>query len=290
MLMQKLGKLIYNQGLNISYLLKGLFDHIIFTGSSVGALLASTLYSLVIKNSDFNELDRILNFEITKIFSKRSWGLGIYGKYSSSHLKNFIDQHICEEYNDSISLIIPCYNITDEKIEYSCLTKNDNISRSLIDTSILSIKEQILASCSAPSYFKPVQHYNIMHNKDYYYVDGGVTLNNPTAFIISAIIGNVSFDNLSVLSLGYNKSLKQIRYDNILDIIKLMIKAATDSRIDHEIIKNLTKRFKQIKYMRKECIFSKDRQPDDLSKIVFDESDIQSNNHLMDVYDFLIAE
>ena len=153
-----------------------LFDY--FSGVSAGSLVISLILTKDEDGVQKYSIEHILEIfeeETKKIFysSYYKWistGFGIFGcKYDSVNIVAMLDKYIGETKLDN--LIKPVTFITYDLIGNSPFYMNNSIANDLL------VKDCILASTAAPTYFNP--HSMKILDKEYLFVDGGVVTNNP---------------------------------------------------------------------------------------------------------------
>lgn len=233
-------------GCNLAQLLRERYDMITIIGTSVGGILASCIYNKMVKTEALM-LEPIISDFLTTVFSKRKLAIGVYGKYKNTGLKTCIEKYcnpvITEE--SKIHLVVPSY----------CVTKGDFVIKSSF--SIHSISkynsipwlDQILGSCAAPTFFDPVLTFN-QQGERITLIDGGLVLNNPGMMGFSELINHVSVDidrdAITIISLGVTQK-EDHHYVGILDLIKNIISASTNTKVEDYYIKSLNKLSNNIK-------------------------------------------
>ncbi|GAA0084544.1 patatin-like phospholipase family protein [Clostridium sp. CTA-7] len=181
----------------------GFLDEIdLFTGTSTGSIIAA----LLANNISIKDLNNLYSIPVAKkIFSPSHFNL-IRPKFSNTNLKNIISNYFSD--NLKISdlkkyIFIPAFDVKGvnkpswEPVFFNNLSKNS--------TSDFSVKDVILASSAAPTYFPSY--------KDF--IDGGVIANSPTAISLLATLsafGNTyDFKQIRLLSIGTGDSPERIK-------------------------------------------------------------------------------
>ncbi|WP_067141997.1 CBASS cGAMP-activated phospholipase [Oceanivirga salmonicida] len=193
------------------------FDLIV--GTSTGALISGGIGLGL-------ELDEIVNlykYEKHRIFQKKNFNIGVFSSiYTNENLKNLINEKYGNNSFENLktNLIIASTDITDKK---------PKIFKSWKETKI-SLKEAVLCSSSAPTYFDPVK----IGNK--YYADGCFWANNPSILALSEALSEKSFnkniEEIKILSIGTGRNMIKFDVTNtknwgiltwVKDISKIMI-------------------------------------------------------------------
>jgi uncharacterized protein len=173
----------------------------LFTGASTGAIIASLLATGI----SAKELNTLYSIPVAKkIFSPSHLNL-IRPKFNNTNLKNIISNYL----DDNLKLsdlekyiFVPAFNIKGinknswEPIFFNNLSKNY--------TSDFSVKDVILSSSAAPTYFPSYMDF----------IDGGVIANSPTAISLLASISAIgdlyNLDKIRLLSIGTGDSPERI--------------------------------------------------------------------------------
>ena len=173
----------------------------LFTGTSTGSIIAS----LLAKEVSINEISNLYsNPTAKKIFSPSHFNL-FRPKFNNINLKNIISNY----FDDNLKvgdlkkfIFIPAFHVkglnknTWEPIFFNNLSKNP--------TCDFSIKDTILSSSAAPTYFPSYKGF----------VDGGVIANSPTAISLLAALAalgpSYSLEQIRLLSIGTGDSPERI--------------------------------------------------------------------------------
>ena len=168
----------------------------LIAGTSTGSIIAAA----VAQNIDIKE---VISFY--KVFGPRIFKKGLFPKkfkslIISSYKKNVLSEQLLEVFGNiqlsevSVPLLIPSTDIGNGNVHvfksmYSKEFKRDGK---------VKLKDAILASCSAPSYFDPTNVY------EYLLADGGLWANNPS---LAAVIDahkrlGIRFEDIRILSIG----------------------------------------------------------------------------------------
>lgn len=176
-----------------------------FAGTSTGAIIAASLACA----KDISHVSKLYHDAGRSIFSTKYRPSFIenvrclfYSKYDNKHLKNLLDDmfvDICFK-DVSIPLLIPASDIGSGdvflyKSKYSNeFTRDPNIR----------IADAVLASCSAPTFFDPINVGRFL------LADGGLWANNPCllAAIEAMFRLQIPMNRIKVLSIGTGHSIK----------------------------------------------------------------------------------
>jgi len=166
----------------------------LIAGTSTGSIIASALAI----NYPISDVVSLYDEHGDAIFSNRllGWFGALLPKYSNKALKNqlhsiFTDKTLSDT---STNLMIPATDIGNGSVHVFKSPYDSNFVR---DKNVL-IADAVLASCSAPSFFKP-------HTvNEYLLADGGLWANNPslTCLIEAKKRFNVELDDVKLLSIG----------------------------------------------------------------------------------------
>ncbi|ASG67256.1 hypothetical protein CDV26_01605 [Francisella halioticida] len=174
-------------------------DHFqLVSATSTGALIAIQMN--IMKKSAKEILDTYTDHSLlSKVFHKNilSFLSSIYGSTFSgeSKYKALIKMLGTSQFSTAIMpTLITSYNLTKNK---AVLFKSTAMTQNLTSAQVGN------ASSSAPTYFPP---FKINNN---YYIDGGVTANNPSMLGVAyAVELGSKLDDISILSLGTGYSAK----------------------------------------------------------------------------------
>ena len=168
------------------------FDLIV--GTSTGSIIAAALAT----DYPISNVVDLYEKKGKKIFSRNllGWGGFLASRYTNKHLKEelnlaFGDKTLSET---DTQLIIPTTDIGNGCVHVI----KSNYDQAFVRDPNRKIADAVLASCSAPTYFKP-------HRTDgYLLADGGLWANNPSLVaLIEAITRlNVNKEDITLLSLG----------------------------------------------------------------------------------------
>lgn len=172
----------------------------LFAGTSTGAIIAAFLA----KGISINELNRLYSKPIAKsLFSHSKFNL-IRPKFNNKNLENIISNYFDNDFKISDfkkNIFIPAFYLGDKttKSWEPIFFNNLNIN----STSNILVKDAILASSAAPTYFPSYKNY----------IDGGVIANSPTAIsLISTLSSNSKYNtqDIVLLSIGTGNSPERI--------------------------------------------------------------------------------
>ncbi len=173
-------------------------DFNLITGTSTGSIIAAGLVSMV-PIEDIN----VLYAKLGSTIFKKSF-LPKFGFFGSKFNNKLLDIELSKVFSGkklgdyTFPLIIPSTDIGNGKVH---VFKSSYDSGFVRDKNVL-IKDAVLASCSAPTYFDPtrVAHYSL--------ADGGLWANNPS--LVAAVDAKrrlgVELSELKILSIGTGTS------------------------------------------------------------------------------------
>lgn len=97
-------------------------------------------------------------------------------KYSTKNLENSLQKYFgnCQLRNSVTNIIIPAYEISEDDTVFFKSNKAQ-----LDPARDFYYKDIAKATSAAPTYFKPAQIHDILQQKNYTLIDGGVAVNNP---------------------------------------------------------------------------------------------------------------
>ena len=170
------------------------FDLIV--GTSTGSIIAAALskkYPLVQLIKDYCE-------NSPRIFQKRMSLSGLCrSKYSSAFLESFLFEKFGETKLGEIEkpLILNATNVSIGDVHiFKSSYQNKQRKGDYIRDGEVPLYKAVLASCSAPIYFDPVDINGTL------VCDGGIWANNPSLVGYTDAIRNFQTDNVKILSLG----------------------------------------------------------------------------------------
>ncbi|MBE6053802.1 MAG: hypothetical protein E7212_07785 [Clostridium sartagoforme] len=171
-----------------------------FSGTSIGAIIAA----LLAKGVPVEDLREVYSKELIKdIFSKGRWNL-IRPKFNNSALKKLISNYFDEDFkikDFSKYILIPAFYLGDKNTHSWQPVFFNNLS--VNDTSNTIVKDALLASSAAPTYFPSYKNY----------IDGGVVTNSPTAISLLKILSSTNKykkEDILLLSIGTGESPEKI--------------------------------------------------------------------------------
>ncbi len=181
------------------------FDMI--TGTSTGSIIAAGIAA----NTSTNDIQNLYRLHGSKIFQKKDF-FWPHKKsksliqpmfdsiYDTQHLESVLLDVFQDTRLEDINkpLILPATDIGNGCVHVFKSAYSKDFTR---DNKVL-VKDAVLASCSAPSYFNPHKV------NEYLLADGGLWANNPS--LVAVIDANkrleVSFNDIRVLSIGTGHS------------------------------------------------------------------------------------
>lgn len=181
-----------------------LYEHIdLVAGTSTGSILASAIAI----GLPLEEVIELYKNEGKEIFNLRQLGrMGLFkSRYENSHLKNLLEKKFNHKTlsNPALKtrLLIPTTDISNGDVH---VIKSNYLAEFKRDKD-RKIQDAILASCSAPLYFNPVEMQSFL------LADGGLWANNPSLVALSEGMGKIkstetidkiNLDNTKLLSIG----------------------------------------------------------------------------------------
>jgi uncharacterized protein len=172
----------------------------LFAGTSTGSIIAAGLASGI----NINDIVNFYKNYTADVFSKRL--LCRKGFFASRYKNSALKYYLKKVFGDitlgdvNVPLIIPATDIGN-----GCVyVFKSNYDKLFVRDKLILVRDAILASCSAPTYFDPIKVNN------YYLADGGLWGNCPSLIgIVDAKHRlNQKLDDIKVLSLGTGISNK----------------------------------------------------------------------------------
>jgi hypothetical protein len=195
------------RGIYSAYLLKRIEEEMniewtqyfnLITGTSTGSIIAAGL----VTNNNASEIFNLYKSEGNKIFKKRFRDCTGYfsSKYSNHELSRVLKDYFGDKKLGEITfpLIIPATDIGNGCVHVFKSFYDQGFVR---DKNVL-VRDAVLASCSAPTYFDPYLYSN--NDKKYLLADGGLWANNPSlvAIIDAKKRLNINLSDIRILSIG----------------------------------------------------------------------------------------
>ncbi len=172
------------------------FDLIV--GTSTGSIIAAA----IITKYDLTQLVKDYDENAPKIFRKKKLaGIHLSSKYDSSFLESFLQEKLGKRKLGEIEkpLILNATNVSLGEV-YVFKSSYQKVQRKgdYVRDREVPLYKAVLASCSAPIYFDPVDINGTL------ICDGGIWANNPSLVGYTDAIRNFSEqrDNIKILSLG----------------------------------------------------------------------------------------
>lgn len=173
----------------------------IITGTSTGSIIAGGLainYPIEkIVDLYKTEGEKIFKPTYSNYFNWHNWKAFFKNKYESVYLKKVLDGVFQEITLSQVSakLIIPASDISNGNV----FVFKSNYDSDFVRDKDIKVADAILASCSAPVYFKP------WRVKEYLLADGGLWANNPSLVALTEAMGTrfkKDKKDIKILSLG----------------------------------------------------------------------------------------
>ncbi len=180
--------------------IKDCFDLIV--GTSTGSIIAGAAVS----NIPMDEIVELFESEAPEIFRKR-WYRNqlLFSKYSNQKLAQIIAHHIPASPLSEIStpLMITSSEITKSDLHIFRSNYIDQLSRSEDSDGAVCIRDAILASCAAPTFFSP------KNVNGHLLADGGLWANNPSIVALTEAVTkfNKQPRHLKIISIGTGHSI-----------------------------------------------------------------------------------
>ena len=158
----------------------------IMTGTSTGGIIVLLLNTPDERGKPKYQADHILKLYLelgNKVFKNSIWqnvksGAGWWGaKYSEKSLEQLLSKYFGNtQLKDTLSNVsIPAYEIEKDQTFFFHTHK----ARKTEEGNYL-LKDIARATSAAPGYFKPAQINNILKTANHVFIDGGISVNNPT--------------------------------------------------------------------------------------------------------------
>lgn len=191
----------------------------IISGTSVGALIAALLTTPKEGGStepySAREVLELFENAAPKIFPQSWFNLGIIKhKYSQEPLKEMLEKHLGDNrLDDSLCrLIIPVADLSEGKNRMKIFDSHDKHSPHV------RIKDVLLATVAAPTYFEvvineeAVRDYDYAAGKPYAFADGGLGANRPAATVLQVLKEGLSYheqadimEHIMICSINFGK-------------------------------------------------------------------------------------
>lgn len=192
----------------------------LIAGTSIGGILACALSLPLGKGNPKTDMPKFSASQIYDLFYANSKNMfkknyfscyGWFGtKYHTRPLESFIDSivenHIFQ--HTTTNIIVPTYDMT---------MQNTKIFKSWDNSELFLMKDVMLATSAAPTYFKPRKIFplNTKKHMGYNLLDGGVVANNPSGCAISCIKEFNQFVDIDLISIGTGYNVAPMRYSTM---------------------------------------------------------------------------
>ena len=184
---------------------KDSFD--LIAGASTGSIIASAAAVGI----PMSEIVSLFENDSPRIFRKIPFltkaSMLVCSRYSTNHLANVLDSYLHNMRLADVStpLMIPSADITTDGVHVFKSRLLDELGKSYTRDGEVLLKDAILASCAAPTYFNP------QPVGPYLLVDGGLWANNPSIIALTEAMSkfNKQPEQIKVLSIGtgYTKNM-----------------------------------------------------------------------------------
>ena len=184
--------------------IKDCFDLIV--GTSIGAIIAGAAVSAI----SMDEIVELFDTEASEIFRKK-WYRNqlLFSKYSIDKLAQVITKHIPAIPLSDISapLMITTSEITTSDLHVFRSNYIKKLSESDYCDGDVCLREAIVASCAAPTFFSP------KYIENYVLADGGLWANNPSMAAYAEAITHFKkeAEKVKIMSIGAGHSVNMYR-------------------------------------------------------------------------------
>ncbi len=190
----------------------------LISGTSTGSIIAALLAT----GESAQDVLSIYKADIEEVFreKRRFYNNWLLPKYKNKNLIELSNKY----WNDlklkdvETDLVVPAINLTNGKyILFSSDYKNNEAND--------NVKDCVIASCSAPTYFKAHQYDNMR------YIDGGLVANNPT---LLAMLEALNFSRNSKNTLYQQESSKINNPNTFDDLLVVSIGTGELTEVDYD--------------------------------------------------------
>ena len=184
--------------------IKGCFD--LIAGTSTGAIIAGA----AVADIPMDEIVQLFESEAPDIFRKKWYRNPLFfSKYSNEKLAEIISHHIPATPLSEIStpLMITCSEITTSESHIFRSNYCDNLSETEYTEGEVCLRDAIVASCAAPTFFAPKNIENHLLS------DGGLWANNPSiaAYTEALTVFGKAPSQVKILSIGTGHSISMYK-------------------------------------------------------------------------------
>ena len=188
------------KSLNIS--VRDCFD--LIAGTSTGSIIAGAAAIGI----DMENVVELFEYEGPKIFRKKpyrcSW---FFSKYSIKPLEEALGEHLSSTMklgDISTPLMIMSSDISTGGVWVFKSAYMEELGQPYNRDGELLLKDAILSSCAAPTFFAPQKVYNALQKSNSLLTDGGLWANNPSiyAYIEALSKFQKNIDQIRILSIG----------------------------------------------------------------------------------------
>jgi patatin-like phospholipase/acyl hydrolase len=171
--------------------LSGKFD--LIAGTSTGAIIAAA----VAIDFDLHQLCSLYESKAPEIFTRRLAARGVLrSQFSSTALKKLLSEAFGDRTFGTVKgrLLVAATDVSNGNV----FVMKSSYLPSFVRDGDIRLRDGVLASCAAPTYFDPVRI------KEYLLADGGLWGNNPSLIAYTEAVGKLGIPpaDVRILSLG----------------------------------------------------------------------------------------
>ena len=183
----------------------------LIAGTSTGSIIAGAAAAGVPLETVVNLFER----HSERIFKKRPFHRGIFrSKYPSGPLEDMVQRHLPAVTMGEIStpLLITSSDISTGGVHVFKSRYMEELGEPYARDGDVTLRDAILASCAAPTYFDPVRVGR------YLLADGGLWANNPSILAVTEAISKFRrpIEQLHILSVGTGRAGQPLRASALL--------------------------------------------------------------------------
>ena len=181
---------------------KDCFD--LIAGTSTGSIIAGAAAIGI----DMEKVVQLFEGESQQIFRKKLYRRSlISSKYSKKPLETALDKHLSSTTKlgeISTPLMVISSDISNGGVWVFKSKYMKELGYPYSRDGELLLKDAILSSCAAPTFFAPHELYNSLHKSNTLLADGGLWANNPSIFAYTEALAKFGkkIDQIRILSIG----------------------------------------------------------------------------------------